>query len=32
MTDSIQSMLAPVLYLLNSTFKPEWLPGKKPGL
>jgi len=30
MTDSIRSMLAPVLWLANSTFKPEWLPGKKP--
>jgi Zn-dependent M28 family amino/carboxypeptidase len=31
MTDAIQSMFAPVLYLLNSTFKPDWLPGQKPG-
>lgn len=30
MTDSIRSMLAPVLWLANSTFKPEWLPGMKP--
>ncbi len=30
MTDSIRSMLAPVLWLANSKFKPEWLPGKKP--
>ncbi len=30
MTRSIQSMLAPVLWLSNSTFKPDWLPGKKP--
>lgn len=30
MTDSIRSMLKPVLWLANSTFKPEWLPGKKP--
>lgn len=30
MTDSIRSMLKPVLWLANSKFKPEWLPGKKP--
>jgi Peptidase family M28 len=30
MTDSIRSMLAPVLWLANSKFRPEWLPGKKP--
>jgi peptidase M28-like protein len=30
MTDSIRSMVSPVLWLANSTFKPEWLPGKKP--
>jgi len=30
MTDSIQSMLAPVLWLANSSFKPDWLEGKKP--
>lgn len=30
MTDAIQSMLEPVRWLANSTFKPEWLPGKKP--
>ena len=30
MTDAIRSMLAPVLWLTNSTFKPEWLPGMKP--
>ena len=30
MTDSIRSMLKPVLWLANSDFKPEWLPGKKP--
>ncbi|MEO5937061.1 MAG: M20/M25/M40 family metallo-hydrolase [Terriglobales bacterium] len=30
MTRSIQSMFAPVLWLSNSTFKPDWLPGKKP--
>jgi hypothetical protein len=31
MTDSIQSMLKPVLWLANSNFKPDWLEGKKPG-
>jgi hypothetical protein len=30
MTDAIRSMLAPVRWLANSTFKPEWLPGMKP--
>ena len=30
MTDSIRSMLSPVLWLANSRFRPEWLPGKKP--
>ena len=30
MTDSIRSMLKPVLWLANSNFKPAWLPGKKP--
>ena len=30
MTDSIRSMVSPVLWLANSNFKPEWLPGKKP--
>jgi hypothetical protein len=30
MTESIQSMLAPVLWLANSDFKPEWMPGQKP--
>ena len=30
MTDSIRSMLSPVLWLANSSFRPEWLPGKKP--
>ena len=30
MTDSIRSMLAPVLWLSNSSFRPEWLPGMKP--
>jgi Zn-dependent M28 family amino/carboxypeptidase len=30
MTDAIQSMLEPIRWLANSTFKPAWLPGKKP--
>ncbi|MCA1562540.1 MAG: M20/M25/M40 family metallo-hydrolase [Acidobacteria bacterium] len=30
MTDSIRSMLEPVRWLVNSSFKPAWLPGKKP--
>lgn len=30
MTDAIRSMLAPIRWLADSTFKPEWLPGKKP--
>lgn len=30
MTDSVQSMLEPIRWLANSTFKPDWLPGKKP--
>ena len=30
MTESIQSMLAPVEFLLNGTFKPAWLPGMQP--
>jgi hypothetical protein len=30
MTDSIRSMLSPVLWLANSSFRPEWLPGKNP--
>lgn len=30
MTDSIQSMLAPVRWLANGTFKPVWLEGMKP--
>ncbi|MFI5177007.1 MAG: M20/M25/M40 family metallo-hydrolase [Vicinamibacterales bacterium] len=31
MTDAIQSMFAPVMWLANSDFKPDWLPGQKPG-
>lgn len=30
MTEAIRSMLEPVRWLANSTFRPEWLPGKKP--
>ncbi len=30
MTDAIRSMLEPVRWLANSTFKPEWKPGMKP--
>ena len=30
MTDSIRSMLAPVRWLANSGFRPDWLPGMKP--
>ncbi len=30
MTDAIRSMLKPVLWLANSSFRPQWLPGKKP--
>jgi hypothetical protein len=30
MTDAIRSMLRPVVWLANSTFKPEWEPGMKP--
>jgi len=30
MRDSIQSILAPVQWLANSSFKPEWFPGMKP--
>jgi hypothetical protein len=30
MTDAIRSMLGPIRWLADSTFKPEWLPGKKP--
>jgi aminopeptidase YwaD len=31
MTDAIRSMLAPVLWLANSTYRPTWLPGKDPS-
>jgi Zn-dependent M28 family amino/carboxypeptidase len=30
MDSAIQSMIAPVRWLANSEFRPEWLPGKKP--
>jgi Zn-dependent M28 family amino/carboxypeptidase len=30
MTEVIGSMVAPVEWLANSSFKPEWLPGGKP--
>ncbi len=30
MTDSIRSMLEPVLWLANSGFRPQWKPGMKP--
>lgn len=30
MTDAIQSMLEPVRWLANSTFKPAWNPGGRP--
>jgi aminopeptidase YwaD len=30
MTQSIRSMLEPIVWLANSGFRPEWLPGKKP--
>jgi len=26
----IQSLVAPVQWLVNSDFRPEWLPGMKP--
>jgi peptidase M28-like protein len=31
MTEAVQSMFAPVMWLANSDFKPDWLPGQKPG-
>ena len=30
MTESIQSLLEPIRWLADSSFKPEWLPGQKP--
>jgi hypothetical protein len=29
-TDAIRSMVGPVLWLANSSFRPTWLPGQKP--
>ncbi len=31
MTEAVQSMFTPVMWLANSDFKPDWLPGQKPG-
>jgi aminopeptidase YwaD len=30
MTRAINSMVKPVQWLANSTFRPEWLPGQAP--
>jgi hypothetical protein len=30
MTDAIRSMVEPIRWLANATFKPEWRPGLKP--
>lgn len=30
MTDAIRSMLAPIRWLANANFTPEWLPGQRP--
>ena len=30
MTDAIRSMVEPIRWLANSSFKPDWLPGQKP--
>jgi hypothetical protein len=30
MTESIQSMLAPIRWLADTDFKPDWLPGGRP--
>jgi hypothetical protein len=30
MTDAIRSMVAPIRWLANSGYKPDWLPGMKP--
>jgi len=30
MTDAIRSMVEPIRWLASSSFKPDWLPGKKP--
>lgn len=31
MTESIQSMLAPIRWLADSEFKPDWVPGGRPS-
>jgi hypothetical protein len=31
MTNAIQSMIAPIRWLANSNFKPEWNPGGRPA-
>jgi hypothetical protein len=31
MTRSINSLVKPIQWLSNTTFRPEWLPGQKPG-
>jgi Zn-dependent M28 family amino/carboxypeptidase len=30
MTRSLNSLVAPIRWLANSNFRPEWLPGKAP--
>jgi hypothetical protein len=29
-TRAVDSLIKPVVWLVNSDFKPQWLPGKKP--
>jgi hypothetical protein len=29
-TKAVDSLIAPVQWLVNGDFKPQWLPGKKP--
>ena len=31
MTRSLNSLVAPIRWLANSNFRPDWLPGKKPA-
>jgi hypothetical protein len=31
MTEAIRSMFDPIVWIANSTFKPEWLPGQCPA-
>jgi aminopeptidase-like protein len=31
MTEAIQSMLAPIRWLADSGFKPDWLPDGRPA-